>query len=77
VKSFKGGAAYYVPKEKMSEITTYLNDVLEAKEQGKSFLLRWLDRFATYYDNKFGPDWKKVDKDLWNKEFWNRLHYWE
>ena len=36
VKSFKEGAAYYVPKEKMPEITTYLNDILEAKEEGKS-----------------------------------------
>ncbi|MEW6666040.1 MAG: response regulator [Thermodesulfobacteriota bacterium] len=72
VKSFKGGAASYVPKEKISEITTYLNDILEAQLQGKSFWWRWLDRFAAYYDKKFGPDWKKGDK-----EFWEKFHYWE
>ncbi|MEW6666050.1 MAG: hypothetical protein AB1512_12615 [Thermodesulfobacteriota bacterium] len=72
MKSFKGGAAAYVPKEKISEITTYLNDILEAQLQGKSFLSRWLERFAVYYDNKFGPDWKKTDKD-----FWQKFHYWE
>ena len=36
-KSFREGAASYVPKEKMDHITTYLNDVLEAKERGKHF----------------------------------------
>jgi DNA-binding NtrC family response regulator len=67
VKSFKEGAAYFVPKEKMTEIALYLNDVFEAKEQGKSFWWRWFDRFAAYYDRKFGPHWKKVDEEFWDK----------
>jgi len=67
VKSYKGGAAYFVPKEKMAEITTYLNDILEAKEQGKNFWSRWLDRFALYYNTRFGPDWKEADKEFWKK----------
>jgi len=67
VKSFKKGAAYFVPKEKMSEIALYLSDVLEAKEQGKSFWWRWFDRFAAYYDRKFGPHWKRVDEEFWEK----------
>jgi DNA-binding response OmpR family regulator len=65
VKSFKKGAAYYIPKEKMEEIVTYLNDILEAKHKGKPPWSRWLDRFASYYDRKFGPKWKKVDEDFW------------
>ena len=67
VKSYKEGAAYYVPKEKISEITTYLNDILEAKEQGKNFWSHWLDMFALYYDAKFVPDWKDTEKDFWKK----------
>ena len=67
VKSYKEGAASYVPKEKMPEITTYLNDILEAKEKGKSFWWRWLDRFVVYYDERFGPDWKEKDKEFWEK----------
>jgi DNA-binding NtrC family response regulator len=59
VKSFEGGAAYYVPKDKISDITTYLNDILEAKEMGKKPWWRWLDRFAYFYDEKFGPYWRK------------------
>ena len=67
VKSFKEGAASYVPKEKMSEIATYLNDILEAQDKGKSAWWRWYDRFASYYDKKFGPDWKKFDTEFWEK----------
>jgi DNA-binding response OmpR family regulator len=69
-KSYKEGAAYFVPKEKMSEIVTYLNDILEAKEQGKSFWSRWIDRFAAYYDDKFGPDWKDKDNVFWEKFYY-------
>jgi DNA-binding NtrC family response regulator len=71
MKSYKEGAASYVPKEEMSNIVTYLNDILEAQEQGKSAWWRWLDRFAAYYDRKFGPDWKTKDKDFWkNFDVW-------
>lgn len=31
-KSYKEGAASYIPKEEMINITTYLNDILEAKK---------------------------------------------
>ena len=67
VKSFKEGAAYYVPKEKMPEIVTYLNDILEAKEEGKSFWVRWFDRFSSLYDDRFGDDWAAKDKEFWEK----------
>jgi DNA-binding NtrC family response regulator len=67
VKSYKEGAASYVPKEEMVNITTYLNDILEAKDKGKHFWWRWLDRFGSYYDRKFGADWKDEDKEFWEK----------
>ena len=67
VKSFNKGAASYVPKEKMSEIVTYLEDVLEAKNKGKSTWGRWLERFNAYYERVFGPDWKDHDKEFWKK----------
>jgi len=58
-RSYREGAASYIPKEKMSEICIYLNDILEAKEKGKSFWWRWLDRLEEYFDEKFGPDWQE------------------
>ena len=65
VKSFKKGAAYYVPKDKMLNITTYLNDILEAKQKGQKFWSRWFDRFGYFYDERFGPDWRNKDKKFW------------
>ena len=66
-KSYKEGAASYVPKEEMANITTFLNDILEAKEQGKSVWWRWLDRLGAYFDNKFGPNWQMAYEDLLEK----------
>jgi DNA-binding NtrC family response regulator len=68
--SFQKGAASYIPKERMDNITLYLNDILEAKEQGLHSWRRWLDRFADLYAKKFTPNWKEKDK-----EFWDKLQY--
>jgi DNA-binding NtrC family response regulator len=67
VKSYKEGAASYLPKEEMANISTFLEEILEAKEKGKHFWWRWLDRWGGYYDKKFGEDWKDKDKDFWDK----------
>jgi len=72
VKSFRGGAAYYIPKDRMKDMVMYLTDILEAKEKGERFWWRWLDRFGSYYDKKFGPDWRKGDE-----EFWGNFGPWE
>lgn len=67
VRSFKGGAASYVPKEKISQIITYLSDIVDARETGKSLWWRWLERLNDYYDKVFGPDWQNKDKEFWEK----------
>jgi hypothetical protein len=67
VKSYKEGAASYLPKEEMANIATFLEEILEAKEEGKHFWWRWLDRWGNYYDRKFGEDWKDKDKEFWDK----------
>ena len=65
IKSYKKGAASYVPKDEMVKIATFLNDILEAGEKGENFWWRWLDRLGDYYEKKFGRDWKTKDKDFW------------
>jgi DNA-binding NtrC family response regulator len=67
VKSFKKGAASYLPKDEMANIVTFLNDVLEARDKGRNIWWRWLERFEDYYERKFGPDWKEKDKEFWQK----------
>lgn len=66
VRSFKGGAASYVPKDEMARLPTFLLDILEAQQKGKSLRARWLDRMGEYYDKKFGRDWRKADKEFWD-----------
>ncbi len=65
MKSHREGAALYVPKDRMPEIVTYLNDVLEAEREGKTTWWRWIDRFAELYDEKFEKDWQYKDKEFW------------
>jgi len=67
VKSYKKGAASYVPKDEMTNVVTVLNDIFEAKEKGQNFWWRWLERFGSYYDRQFGSDWKNNDREFWNK----------
>ena len=58
-RSFQEGAGSFVPKEKMVDITVYLNDILEAKEMDKNLWWRWFDRMAGYFERKFGPEWQE------------------
>ena len=66
VKSYKKGAAYFIPKEEMSRITEFLNAILDAKAKGKSTWLNWLEMLTdAYWVKRFGPDWKNKDKAFW------------
>jgi DNA-binding NtrC family response regulator len=66
IKSYKKGAAFFVPKEKMVEIESVLNDVLQAREKSESYWYNWLDRMGDYYEKRFGPNWKDSQKDFWD-----------
>ena len=67
VKSYQEGAASYFPKEQMSDIESFLNDILQAREKGKNPWIRWYDRMGAFFEKRFGPDWKKNDKEFWEK----------
>jgi response regulator RpfG family c-di-GMP phosphodiesterase len=66
-RSYAEGAAYFVPKEEMFDIPVFLNDILEAKDKGKSTWDSWIRRMADFCRRKFGPDWKEKDKIKWEK----------
>jgi len=67
VRSYKEGAAFYLPKEQMVNIASFLNDILEAKEQGKSTWARWYDKLGSFFEKKFGENWQKDDPEFWKK----------
>jgi CheY-like chemotaxis protein len=67
IRAVKEGAASYIPKEELVNIVIFLNDLLEAREKGKSSWWRWLMRFGSLYNRKFGPEWQSKDKEFWDK----------
>jgi len=67
-KSFDKGAAFYIPKEEMADIEVFLNDVLEARQKGRSTWSTWYSRLSRFSETAFGKDWMNNEKDL-TKEF--------
>jgi len=67
MKSFKGGAAYYVPKDKIAEIETILSNILDLKKKGKNTWMPFVGWAEAYYSAKFGPKWEKQKKELQEK----------
>ena len=67
VKSIKEGAQSYIPKEKMSDITTYLTDILKAQAKGIEKQGTWFARLKQFFDKKFGPGWKEEHKEFWQE----------
>lgn len=63
-KSFKTGAAFFVPKQNLSNIAEYLDRVVEAQGNGESTWASWLDCFGDFYDRRFGLVWKEKVGDF-------------
>ena len=59
-KSIKLGAVSFVPKDKMLELRTHLEDVVLGG--GKPVWRKLFDRLGSYFEKHFGPDWKEKDK---------------
>ncbi len=66
-KSFEKGAALYIPKDEMAHISEYLQDVLEAEKEDEHTWRRWIERLGTFFDARFGPDWKSDNREFWEK----------
>jgi len=67
MKSFRGGAAFYVPKDKISEMPEILGKILDAKKKGKSTWMPFMGWAEAYYAAKFGPKWEKHKKEFQDK----------
>ncbi len=67
MKSFRGGAAFYVPKDKVAEMPKILANILELKSQGKNTWMPFVGWAEGYYSAKFGPKWEKQKKELQEK----------
>ena len=68
-KSIKLGAVTFLPKDKMPELRSYLEDVVLG--EGKPIWQKLFDKMGDYFNKRFGPDWKEKDKFF--KEFEKEL----
>ena len=68
-KSIKLGAVSFLPKEKISELSPFLEDVVLGG--GKPVWQKLFDKLGGYFNKRFGPDWK--EKDRFFKEFEEEL----
>ena len=67
VKSYREGAAYFLPKEEMVNIASFLEEILDAKQKGKSTWDNWMNRLAGYCERTFGAKWQNTEKDFWDR----------
>ncbi|MEJ2725407.1 MAG: response regulator [Deltaproteobacteria bacterium] len=64
-KSIKLGALSFLPKERISDLEEFLQEVVLGT--GKPLWIKFFDKFGSYFNKRFGPDWKERDKFF--KEF--------
>jgi len=64
-KSMKLGAVSFLPKEKLVELRSFLEDVVLGG--GKPVWQKFFERLGSFFDKHFGPDW--IEKDKFFKDF--------
>jgi DNA-binding response OmpR family regulator len=65
-KSAERGAAFYAPKDEISNIALYAADVLEARAKKQNSWAKWYERLSEFCDRRFGKNWKDQDPDFWD-----------
>ncbi len=73
VESIKKGAISYLSKEHLSELDSLINELLEAREEGKPTWKLLFDKLGGYFDKRFGNNWRDDDKEFWKK--FNKTYY--
>jgi DNA-binding NarL/FixJ family response regulator len=67
-RSAEEGAAYYAPKDEINDIASFLADVFESIDEGKSPWIKVFDRLGRFFDQRFhGTDWREQQKEFYDK----------
>jgi CheY-like chemotaxis protein len=64
-KSIKLGAVSFLPKERISDLKEFLEEVVINGD--KPLWIKFFDKLGEYFNKRFGPDWK--ERDLFFKDF--------
>ena len=66
-KSIELGADAYIPKDKMVDISLYVEDVLISRQNKKKNNYKWYVKFMPLFDKFFGEGWKDPEKKFWDE----------
>jgi CheY-like chemotaxis protein len=64
-KSIELGARAYLPKDRIIDIVSFLEDVLSLSHA--AVWKRVFRRLGGFFDASFGPKWQKDEKDFWEQ----------
>jgi CheY-like chemotaxis protein len=64
--SIRKGAISYLPKESLADLDDLLNELLGAYERGEAPWKLLFNKLGSYFDERFGADWKNTDKSFWS-----------
>ncbi|MCF8067408.1 MAG: response regulator [Desulfobacterales bacterium] len=66
MESIRKGAISYLPKEKLADLDELLSTLLDAHKKGIPPWKRLFKKLGSFFDERFGPDWKKKDEQFWS-----------
>ena len=66
-KSIELGADAYIPKDKMVDISLYVEDVLISRQNKRKNNFKWYTRLRPLFDEFFGKEWKDPEKKFWDE----------
>ena len=65
IKSLRGGALAYIPKDEMIDIAVFLEELIQAKITNERKSQIWFEKLSPVFDKKFGSEWRvKHKRDL-------------
>lgn len=64
-KSIELGARAYLPKDQLGQLAPFLEDVLSLSHRSAWKTL--FDRLGSSFGKRFGPDWRKTEKEFWER----------
>jgi CheY-like chemotaxis protein len=67
MESIRKGAISYLPKETLAELDVLLNSLLGAFDRGEPPWKLLFEKLGSYFDKRFGPDWKSKDREFWSE----------
>jgi len=65
-KSIERGADAYIPKDKMVDISLYVEDVLMSRQDKRKINIKWYAGMMPLFDKFFGEGWKDPEKEFWD-----------